>query len=527
MILPTMPQETPIIIGVSDIKNYHSSNSLETAKEPLDLIHEAILGALLDACAPSGPSSLQSQIDGIDVVRTWTWPYPDLPGSLAEKLGVKEKVKWKAYSEHGGDKPGVLLDEAARKLAKGEGKVAVVCGGEALASLTAYAKSGKIPPPGWTEPAEAIESVFSPTTRTLGEKNLGAIHKVGAPIHVYPMYENAFRAHRGQTLKENHEESAELYAEFSKIASENEYAWNYGKYDDAKAIGTIGKNNRMICSPYPLLMNAFNTVNLASALILTTTTHARALNIDPSKWIYPLGGAGTSEAATFWTRPNFHTSSALTRSLDSALQISNTSMQQIDLLDIYSCFPIVPKLAADHLGLPVVRGSKPLTLLGGLTSFGGAGNNYSMHALTAMTRALRSGKGKKGLVLCNGGMLTYQFAIVLGTEPRSDGGGYTEKNPLEGVVCEELREGVAEGAEASGEVIVETYTVEFHRSGAPLRGHIVARLKSNGKRVVANHAGEQTLRLLASGNSEVVGKAGWVTQDGERGLFTFGDIAAL
>lgn len=63
------------------------------------------------------------------------------------------------------------------------------------------------------------------------------------------MYENALRAHRGQSLKENHEESAELYAEFSKIASENEYAWSYGKYHDAKVIGTIGKSNRMICSP--------------------------------------------------------------------------------------------------------------------------------------------------------------------------------------------------------------------------------------------------------------------------------------
>jgi len=38
----------------------------------------------------------------------------------------------------------------------------------------------------------------------------------------------------------------------------------------------------------------------------------------------------------------------------------------------------VPKLAADHLGLPI-NGGKSLTLLGGLTSFGGAGNNYSMH----------------------------------------------------------------------------------------------------------------------------------------------------
>lgn len=44
-----------------------------------------------------------------------------------------------------------------------------------------------------------------------------------------------------------------------------------------------------------------------------------------------------------------------------------------------SCFPIVPKLACKHLGLSSSKGAKPITLLGGLTSFGGAGNNYSMH----------------------------------------------------------------------------------------------------------------------------------------------------
>ena len=31
------------------------------------------------------------------------------------------------------------------------------------------------------------------------------------------------------------------------------------------------------------------------------------------------------------------------------------------------------------MGLSITQPEKPITLLGGLTSFGGAGNNYSMH----------------------------------------------------------------------------------------------------------------------------------------------------
>lgn len=45
----------------------------------------------------------------------------------------------------------------------------------------------------------------------------------------------------------------------------------------------------------PLLMNAFNTVNLAAACILTTTEYAKELGIPESKWVYPLGGAGTKD----------------------------------------------------------------------------------------------------------------------------------------------------------------------------------------------------------------------------------------
>jgi hypothetical protein len=79
--------------------------------------------------------------------------------------------------------------------------------------------------------------------------DLGAIHQIGAPIHVYPLYENAFREHRGQSVKANHEESAKLYAEFSKVAEKNEYAWSQGKYNGEGIIGTIGPKNRMICYP--------------------------------------------------------------------------------------------------------------------------------------------------------------------------------------------------------------------------------------------------------------------------------------
>ncbi|KAF2662734.1 thiolase [Lophiostoma macrostomum CBS 122681] len=522
--------ETPVIIGVGDIKN--RSTKVEDAREPAQLMFEAIQAALSDASS-SNIEELQASIDSIDVVKTWTWPYPDLPSLLAQKLGVESMTKHRYYSEHGGDKPGKLLDAAAKRIARGEIKVAVIAGGEALASLSACAAAKKLPPPGWTEPSEAVDSVFTPTGRDLGN-NLGALHDIGAPIHVYPLYENAFRAHRGQSLQANHEESTKLYAEFAAVAEKQKYAWNYGKKDDEKTIGTVSKKNRMICFPYPLLMNAFNTINLSSALLLTSTTHARSLHIPPSHWIHPLSGAGTSDPPSFWHRPNFHTSPSISASLDTALSLANLSPHDIDLYDIYSCFPIVPKLAAAHLGLPILSSGEEyekrpgLTVLGGLTSFGGAGNNYSMHALTEMTRALREGRGRTGLVLCNGGVLSYQYVIVLSKEGRKEGeGGYPLENDLPEVLDVKAPE-IAETPE--GEAVIETYTVEFHRDGSPVRGHIVGRLKSDGRRFLANHGDESTLQHMASGAGEMVGRSGWVRQDTKRkgrNLFSFEKTAKI
>lgn len=44
-------------------------------------------------------------------------------------------------------------------------------------------------------------------------------------------------------------------------------------------------------------MNAFNTVNMAAACILTSTERAKELGIPEDRWIYLLGAAGTCESS--------------------------------------------------------------------------------------------------------------------------------------------------------------------------------------------------------------------------------------
>ena len=124
-------QLIPVIVGVGDVKN--RSQKIEDAIEPMELMLHATLNALKDThLSHSTEKQLQSSVDSVNVVATWTWPYADLSGLLSEKLGVQPLHK--TYSEHGGHHPMRLVDEAARDVSLGKSKVAIVTGGEALAS---------------------------------------------------------------------------------------------------------------------------------------------------------------------------------------------------------------------------------------------------------------------------------------------------------------------------------------------------------------------------------------------------------
>lgn len=101
------------------------------------------------------------------------------------------KPSYKVLSEHGGNMPAKLLDEAARRISFGEAKVVVVTGGEALAScefhpeledrkmlmvglmtVGACAAAGKMPPPGWTPPNKNARTVSVSNVKRFGQSTL-------------------------------------------------------------------------------------------------------------------------------------------------------------------------------------------------------------------------------------------------------------------------------------------------------------------------------------------------------------------
>lgn len=136
-----------------------------------------------------------------------------------------------------------------------------------------------------------------------------------------------------------------------------------------------------------------------------------------------------------------------------------------------------------------------------------------------MTRQIRKGSYKTGLVLANGGVVTYQHVLCLSSAPRSDGSAYPGGNAqpvlAEGDATPPPFDEVAQGA-----ATIETATVEFDRGGKPSRALIVGRLDASGHRFLANHGDDRTLRRLCDGKTELVGMRGTVrTEEGGRNTF--------
>ena len=121
----------PIIVGVGDVRN--KSTSVQDAIEPAQLMATAIRAAAADTGLDAGAQRrLLASADALRVVPTWTWAYGDLPATVADYLGINPSTRVHDY--HGGNQPALQCDEAARAIASRKSSIAILTGGEALAS---------------------------------------------------------------------------------------------------------------------------------------------------------------------------------------------------------------------------------------------------------------------------------------------------------------------------------------------------------------------------------------------------------
>jgi acetyl-CoA C-acetyltransferase len=492
-------ERRPVLVAVGQVRG-NRDRSVAGAREPLALLLDAVAAAAADAGA--GPALVRAA-DSVAVVKVVSWAYDDLAARLAARL--KARPVDTVDSAIGGHWSAQLLHRAAARIAEGSSRVALVAGGEAQASVAALARAGVDPVAGAGWSAEPGR----PPQFAAADLGSPAMHAAGLvlPTRVYPLFEAGLRHALGRTPDEAAAATARLYAALSQVAAGNPAAWHPQVRTPAE-IATVGPGNRMVCEPYPLAVNAMPMVDQAAAVIITSLTAAREHGVPEDRIVHVLAGAGATDAPDVLARPSFAASAALGDALDRCLDACGVASADLDLVDVYSCFPVVPKLVARHLGL---GDDEALTATGGHSAFGGPLNSYSLHAVVAVAARLRAG-ARLALVHANGGYLTSAHALLLGRAPHPD--GFTgDPEPRDTAGPPPPRVDVPEVADAT----VETATVEHGRDGVPARGFLVARTADGARFAGQTQPGDagsaQALSLYRGGAArEIVGTRVRVTR---------------
>jgi acetyl-CoA C-acetyltransferase len=485
---PVPDDRIPVIVGIGEITD--RPTEITEGLEPLALLEAALKRAEAD----SG-GRLLDEIQSLDVVNFLSWRYRDPEIQLAGRLGIQPKHAY--YGPVGGQSPIRYLDEAAQRIARGECSVAAICGAEAQSTATKAQRAGVDLP--WTPFAH---DVAEPKRGAAFQKPMAVKLGVFTPVTVYPFYEAASAAHWGQTPREAMAESGRLWSTYSNVASQNPNAWLKRRFTPDE-ITTPTPDNRLIAWPYTKLMVANPTVNMGAAILITSLAKARAAGIAEDRLVHVRGGASAEEPRDYLIRDRFFESPAQNAVLKAVMDLAGGDGRAFDAIELYSCFPCVPKMARRTLLLgPDVQP----TVTGGLTFFGAPLNTYMTHAACAMVRKLRHG-AKLGLLYGQGGFVTKHHALVLSRQ--------APQAPLAQATSVQAEADRHRGAvpefvtEASGQGSVESFTVIYGRNGEIDHGVVMLRTSDHARalaRVPANDGA--TLAHLMNMDRTPVGSSG-------------------
>jgi acetyl-CoA C-acetyltransferase len=514
---------TPVIVGVGQASERLGAPGYQ-GLSAVGLAAQALRAALADAAAD--PAVLAAAVDTVAGVRQFETSAPgaraplgrsdNFPRSVAAHAGVSPR---RAVLEAGGGQgPQHLVNEFAAVIAAGRAEVVALFGAEAISTVEHFASAQD--QPDFTEHADG----------TLEDRGFGLAGMMpmrlvshglsGAPSQ-YALIETARRARLGLSQAAYAAAMGELFEPFTRVAAANPHASAPVERTAADLV-TPTAQNRPIADPYTRYIVAREKVNQGAAVLLMSVAAARRLGVPEGRWVFLRGHADVRER-DLMERADLSRSPAAVLAVTHALGGAGITADGLACLDLYSCFPAPVFNVCDGLGL-AADDKRGLTVTGGLPFFGGAGNNYSMHAIAEIVARVRAHPGSFGLVGANGGIMSKYSVGVYSTAP-------AEWRPDN---SKELQEEIdrwpapAEAREADGWATIETCTVRHARDGKRT-GIVIGRLDADGRRFVArgDDRDDSLIDLLTTG--EPVGKQVYVKSFGFGNRVTVGKerMAAL
>lgn len=445
-----------MLIGYGQVNHRDDVDPDKPSIEPLDLMVKAVHNA--------ADQHVIDAVDAIRVVHMLSAHYRNPGRLLGERLGLADFAA--GYSSVGGNTPQSLVNRACLDIQQGRAGVVLISAAETWRTRNALKKQGRRLV--WTEQDNSVPmpEIAGDDVPMAGDAEIRI--KLDRPAYVYPLFEQSLRIANGESVEEHSRRVSELWARFNAVAVDNPHAW-IRRAVTAEEIREPSPANRMISWPYTKLMNSNNMVDQGAALILTSVEQAQRLRVPPERWVYPQSGTDAHDTSAIAERGELHRSPAIRIGGASALELAGLGIDDLDYVDLYSCFPSAVQVAANELGLATDDPARPLTVTGGLTFAGGPWSNYVTHSIATMAELLTANPGRRGLITANGGYLTKHSFGVYGTEPPTEF-RYEDVQPAVD------REPTTVGpVEWEGVGTLEAWTTPFDRDGRPERAFLAVR----------------------------------------------------
>ncbi|MHB1776202.1 MAG: acetyl-CoA acetyltransferase [Acidimicrobiales bacterium] len=445
----SLPPATPLLVGVG---------TASADAEPVALMTEALVAAAEDA----GAGSLLAAIGRLAVPQG-TWRYPDPARLVAEAVGARHAVT--VLGELGVSQQ-TLVGGALSAVADGRCEVAAVVGADARA----WARR-----PGAAERRQdAVPDEVhrrEPDFMAAAELSVGA----GQPVVQYAMIDNALRHVDGLDPDAQRRQIDRLWGAFNAVAADNPAA-AFPTPRPASWLGTPGPDNRPLAFPYLKWHASQWTVDQGAALLFCSAEAARRHGVPLDRAVVPLVAVEADHAVSLSRRRLLHRWPAMAVLGQAAERRLGRPLAEIELVEVYSCFPSAVRVQQRELGLDPALVP---TLTGGMTFAGGPFNNFTYQATAAMVGRLREQPGALGLVTTVCGLLTKPGLAVWSTLP--DGAP-----PLVADLAEAARAATPQCEvldDHHGPATVATYTVTYDGL-APARTVVIADV-DGGRRCLA------------------------------------------
>ena len=404
MTAPTdIADDTPVIIGVGQ----------DTLRDPAQALSPVALAARAAALAlddTGAAAAVAGAIDTVAAIRFFehstrgeamvTHPFgcsDNVPLAIARRVGAAPRTL--VYGDVGGHTPQRLVNRLCAEIHRGEMKVALLAGAEAIATIKQALKRGIALD--WREEVGGeFRDEWAPDKMATAYERAHGCH---LPLRVYPLLEHRRAHRRGLSPAALREEMGALFAPFSRVAAANPHA-QFPTAREPRELATITDDNYLVSEPYTKALVAQDAVNQGAAVVLTSAGTAKHLGVAPERWAFLRAHADLDERPVT-ERIALDRSLAQELAIERVLEAGGVDIADIAHLDLYSCFPIAVFSACAALSLDW-RDARPLTLTGGLPFFGGPGNNYSMHAIAEAVTRVRRDRASLALVVANGGYLS-------------------------------------------------------------------------------------------------------------------------